>query len=564
MDLFLGLDLSTQQLKLSLIDANLNSVLEEAVNFQDELPQYKTTHGVFKRKIDPLRENGKIITAGGEEVVAPVKLWLHALDLLLSKVPSQLIRRVKAISGAGQQHSSVWWSDKATAMLEHLDPKSDLTQLCPEAFTLHECPTWQDSTTHAECEFLERAVGGPDRLADITGSRGHDRFTGTQIKRRRTIQPDIYKATDRISLVSSFLPSLFLGKIAPMDCADACGMNLYDIREKKWNSALLDCASRTNRVDVGLEESTNEGEDLARKLGDVELNSAVNLGPIHSYFVKKYSFDPSCMITTFTGDNPATMLSTTVLDGDCIHSLGTSDTVLLSTTAYVPNIDSHLFIHPAYQGSEMYMAMLCYKNGSLSREWVRDQYANGSWDMYTKHLDTLKPDPTAIGFYFLQREIIPKIPAGIYRFKNAKEIQDDFDPTGVNARAILESQFISARVRSRSLMKDKPSRVIAVGGASSNPAILNILASVFDAPVHKLGDTQTNSCSIGGARKALWAFENTKTPIAFEKLISQRLQTADSRLVASPVFANAQLYDSEVIPVWKKSEAALIKAYGMQ
>lgn len=68
----------------------------------------------------------------------------------------------------------------------------------------------------------------------MTGSRAYERFTGVQIRRIHRERPRVYQATERISLVSSFACSLFLGKIAPLDHADASGMNLLDIHEKDW------------------------------------------------------------------------------------------------------------------------------------------------------------------------------------------------------------------------------------------------------------------------------------------------------------------------------------------
>jgi xylulokinase len=82
-----------------------------------------------------------------------------------------------------QQHGSVFWAANAEETLASLDPAKSLTQLSPGAFSLPNAPIWQDSSTTRECRELEEAVGGAQALADLTGSRAYERFTGTQIKK---------------------------------------------------------------------------------------------------------------------------------------------------------------------------------------------------------------------------------------------------------------------------------------------------------------------------------------------------------------------------------------------
>lgn len=65
------------------------------------------------------------------------------------------------------------------------------------------------------------------------------RFSGPQILRFHTKYPEAYKATARISLVSSFLASVFLGRIAPIDISDVGGANLWDIKNGRWHEDLL-------------------------------------------------------------------------------------------------------------------------------------------------------------------------------------------------------------------------------------------------------------------------------------------------------------------------------------
>jgi xylulokinase len=56
-------------------------------------------------------------------------------------------------------------------------------QLFPAAFSMAKAPIWQDSSTTEDCERLEEIFGGAQALADCTGSRAHERFTGNQIAR---------------------------------------------------------------------------------------------------------------------------------------------------------------------------------------------------------------------------------------------------------------------------------------------------------------------------------------------------------------------------------------------
>ena len=89
--LFLGLDLSTQQLKAIVITEDTSVVHESAVDFTRDLPQYGTTNGVTAGP-------------GTGEVTSPVAMWVHALDLLMERAHASGVdaSRVVAISGAGQ------------------------------------------------------------------------------------------------------------------------------------------------------------------------------------------------------------------------------------------------------------------------------------------------------------------------------------------------------------------------------------------------------------------------------------------------------------------------------
>lgn len=114
--LFLGLDLSTQQLKVIAIDDKLSIVFEESVIFDKDLPQFHTKDGVCRHK-DMLC------------VTVPTLLWVTAFDLLLRRMKEKGFEfdRVVCLSGTGQQHGSVYWKSGSEKLLKNLDPEKRLS-----------------------------------------------------------------------------------------------------------------------------------------------------------------------------------------------------------------------------------------------------------------------------------------------------------------------------------------------------------------------------------------------------------------------------------------------------
>lgn len=236
------------------------------------------------------------------------------------------------------------------------------------AFSRQIIPNWQDSSTVAECEALEAGVGGAEALARITGSKAHTRFTASQIMRFRRLFPADYEATDRISLVSSYVTTLLSdGEIKGIDESDACGMNLWDMSSptRGWSDKVLEIIA------------PGAAKELARKLGTVETDGGRVVGRIGKWFVQRYGFDPECAVVPGTGDNPATFLSLVLKEREGMVSLGTSDVVLVSTAAYNPHPEFHAFFHPAMiappsiqegkretNESFRYFNMLVYKSAS--------------------------------------------------------------------------------------------------------------------------------------------------------------------------------------------------------
>ncbi|KAL1311743.1 hypothetical protein AAFC00_001835 [Neodothiora populina] len=535
--LYMGFDLSTQQLKGIVVDSQLKLVHENKVDFDADLGKY----GI---------EKGVLTNPSEGEIFAPVAMWLEAIDLVLQRLKGGGcdFSRVKGMSGAGMQHGTVFWSKHAEALLKEMKPEKTLVeQLEPadaggkkRALSHPHSPNWQDASTQKQCDAFDAELGDKETLADVTGSKAHHRFSGPQIMRWHKKYPEEWVNTSRISLVSSFLASVFLGKFAPIDISDVTGMNLWDVEAGKWHEGLLQLAAGSEGV-----------QDLKAKLGHVFEDGGAPFGTISSYFVGRYEFPSDCNIVPFTGDNPSTLLALPLRASDAMVSLGTSTTFLMSTPHYLPDPLYHFMNHPTTAG--LYMFMLCYKNGGLAREHIRDSVnaskSDASWDRFNELALSTPPlaqtsdnSPMRIGLYFPRPEIVPNLRAGQWRYEyspttnSLTPISSAFSPS--DARGIVESQMLSLRLRSAKLvaphktdgtakstsgLPPQPRRVYLVGGGSANPAIARICGDVLGGieGIYRL-DIGGNACALGSAYKAVWGCERRDASETFEELIGAR------------------------------------------
>ena len=337
-------------------------------------------------------------------------------------------------------------------------------------------------------------------------------------------------------------------------------MNLMDVLSRKWVDSILDVTG---------------GQQLRGKIKAEPVQGGVTLGTVHPYWTRRWGFqqggcihsgshhfltvfgplDADCLIAPFTGDNPASVIALS-MPGDAILSLGTSTTLLLSippsTKPPKRLTSSHLLSHPTEDGA--LIAMLCYKNGSLAREKVRDLYAQSSWDKYNELVERSPPgNNDTLGFYFPLPEIIPPNVQGefFYDISDAGSpiLKNDM-PDEAHPRAILESQLLSIKTRILEILPEgaqPPHRLIITGGSSANQTILQFGADVFGMKTY-VATRGKEAAAIGGAqlaRYAWWKGRNGGNG-TFEEMVSGDPETV--RLVAEPRPEVFNVYEGLVEP----------------
>lgn len=515
MALHLGLDSSTQSLTAVVIDVDADRrrvVLERSLAFDQVLPAYGTRHGVLPSADPAVAES-------------PPLMWADALDLAMRDLAASGLdlARLRAVAGSAQQHGSVYLARGAAHRLASLSPGRPLADQLRDGdgitaglFSRPRSPIWMDASTAEDCNAITRALGGARALAELTGSRAFERFTGPQIHKFARTAPQAYARTERIHLVSSFMASLLAGRHAPIDPGDGSGMNLMDLRARQWAPAALDAAA----------------PGLAGRLPPIA-PSWTDLGPLAPYWQRRHGLPPARVIA-WSGDNPCSLVGTgLVREGTVAISLGTSDTVfgLMREPRVDPTGTGHVFGAPTGD----YMGLTCFANGSLARERLRDELG-GDWAAFSR---ALRETPAGNGGTMLLPWFVPEITPRVATPGARWYGPAPGDPRA-RVRAVVEGQMLALAAHARWM--GVPIRTIhATGGAAANAEILQVMADVFGAEVYRF--VAGNSAALGAALRAWHADERASgRERPWEDIVAGLAEPVASSRV-SPVPVHTVLYE---------------------
>ena len=465
----LGLNSSTQSLSGVVISSDGREVYRSSVNYEQQLGG---RYGVREGFLD---------TGLGEVYTSPL-LLAHALDLFFADLQANVkeLSRIRVISGAAQQHGTVYLNDRARSVLSGLDPLRPLHVQLPGIFSRPLSPIWRDSSTAREVQELSEFAGGDAVIARITGSVPTRRFSLPQIMKFAREERERYERTAHILLISAFCCSLLIGGIAPEDFGDASGKNLLDLSAHRWSPEILTALRYVCPA-------------LSAKL-PAAVSSLSAAGTLAPYWAKRYGLSEECRVMVFSGDNNDSLLGTGVVEpGEMVHSFGTSDTSFaLTDAAYDPAGFGHVFA--AVSGGNFGMSV--HSNGALTRRAVGDRFQL-DWAGFSESLHRTPPGNRGRGMLpFLAPEITPLVRGGKERYFGGLE---PADRDGC-IRAIVEAQLLNRQEYARWL-GPAPKVIRATGGAAQSRDILQIGADIFDACYVVF--ESPDSVSLGAAMRGL-------------------------------------------------------------
>lgn len=488
--------MSTQSLTAVIMAPHAGEVQPFAIGFDQTYPAYGTRGGVPPSE-DPLQAR-----------VNPL-MWMEALDDMLRRLQKEgLTGQVACLGVSAQQHGTVYLNRCAAARIGALSPSIGLAAGLSDIFSRPFSPIWMDLSTTPECREIAAAMGGDSALARLTGSIATERFAGPQIRKFWREDPAAYEHTAHIAWISSFLTSLLIGRLAPVDAGDGFGTNLADVRAGAWSDAAIEAAA----------------PGLKAKLPALRVKDEV-VGRVSTYLVQRFGFRPDTEVVIGSGDNPCSLAGLGLIgvsDARAV-SLGTSDTCFgyLSSVAEGERREGHIF--GAADGGCMFL--VCFKNGSLARERVKDSFGL-NWNEFSKILlETPPGNRGRIMLPYFMPEITPLIlEAGVRRFGGLAA-----DDAAGNVRAVAEAQAMALYLHTE-WAGPRPERIFVTAGGSENQGLLRVIADVFGVEVQTREVKE--SAALGAALRAACAWKSGHgSPAGWEELYKAFFVSDAGRIV---------------------------------
>ncbi|MCB1843808.1 MAG: xylulokinase, partial [Halioglobus sp.] len=315
-DMYLGIDLGTQSVKALLYDADRRCV--EAVHAAP-LDMTSSDDGTREQHADD---------------------WLEALQGCLGQFTPAQRSGVRALAVAGQQHGFV-----------PLDAAGDV--LAPVKL-------WCDTATTAQCAEITAAFGGARQCIEAVGNPILPGYTAPKIRWLKQRHPDLYRRLHTVLLPHDYLNFYLTGERV-MECGDASGTGLLDIRKRAWHAGML--------------RAVDPERDLSECLPPLVPPGAM-IGSLLAQAASELGLRAGLPVSAGGGDNMLAAIGTgTVSPGRIAVSLGTSGTLFASSDT--PVVDSEGILAAFCSSTDGWLPLVCSMNCTVATELTRALLGTG-------------------------------------------------------------------------------------------------------------------------------------------------------------------------------------------
>lgn len=471
--MYLGIDIGTQSVKALLYDADA-----AAVSAVEAAPLALVSDS------DGTREQ-------------EARWWVEALEDCILRLPQDGRAAVRGIGVSGQQHGCV-----------ALDAAGD---------SLAPVKLWCDTATARECDEITAAFGGEVRCIERVGNAILPGYTASKIRWLRTHRPDAYRAVATILLPHDYINFVLTGEQV-MECGDASGTGLLDIRERRWHADML--------------AAVDADRDIAEVLPPLVTHDAP-IGQLRDSLAASLGLPAGVPVSCGGGDNMMAAIGTgSVAPGRMTVSLGTSGTLFASSDR--PVIDPEGAIAAFCSSTGGWLPLLCTMNCTVATELTRSLLGAELAELDESVASAPPGSGGVVTLPFFNGERTPNLPAG-------KGCVLGLDETNYKRENLLRSAMESAVFGLRAGLDAfrhagcQVDSLRLTGGGAGSSAWRQMVADVFDLPVSVQACDE--GAALGAALQALWVDQGGD----LQALVDSHLAIDETRS-CSPVPARVNEY----------------------
>src|SRR5215831_17934092 len=464
---FIGIDSGTQSTKTILLDAASGEVVVSATE------SYELIEGL----------------PAGHKEQHPAE-WIAAVRAgVKAALDKSGVHRasVRGIGVSGQQHGFV-----------ALDANDQV---------IRAAKLWCDTATSPECEEIIAGLGGLDQTIEAVGNGVPAGFTASKILWLKKHEPENYARLRSVLLPHDYINFWLTGR-KTMECGDASGTALLDVRNRKWSQAAI------NAIDPRLIEM------LPPLVASDEI-----AGTLRPELAAEFGLSEGVIVSSGGGDNMMGAIGTgNVRAGVVTVSLGTSGTIYACSER--PVVDPRGEVAAFCDSTGRWLPLVCTMNVTVATEMVRNQYGLNHNEFEAAAASVPTGSDGLILVPFFEGERVPNCPDGTGIFLGVRPVT--FDAKHM-ARAAIEGVTLGLNYGLNRLRQlgIAPREIRATGGGSKSAVWRQIMADAFNAEVVCVANEE--GAAAGAAVQALWAWrKRAGKPESVETLCDRYIAVAET------------------------------------
>ncbi len=480
-EFFIGIDSGTQGTKTILLDSESGEVLASASATYDLIAGLPAGH----KEQHPAE-------------------WLAAARATIQAVleKSGIDRsRVRGIGVSAQQHGFV-----------ALDEKDRV---------IRPAKLWCDTSTHAECAEIIEKLGGLEKTIEAVGNGVPAGFTAPKILWLKNHEPENYMRLRSVLLPHDYI-NFWLTGSKRMECGDASGTALLDVRHRQWSQTAMAA------IDPALADFFPPLIAADEIAGTLRREVADELG-----------LSSEVIVSAGGGDNMMGAIGTgNVREGVVTVSLGTSGTIYACSEK--PVIDPRGEVAAFCDSTGRWLPLVCTMNVTVATEMVRARFKLSHEELSQAAASAPAGNDGLMLIPFFEGERTPNVPDGTGVYFGLR--QQTFDVAHF-ARAAMEGTSLGLNyglVRLREL-GITPREIRATGGGARSHVWRQILADVFNAEVVCVKNEE--GAAFGAALQAIWAYRHWQGEMIKIEELCDRFIALDETTRCRPDSERVRLYE---------------------